>query len=41
MDNNKSIDNLNLQNRIDELNNIYKLHEIFGNNAFTVFCRNF
>ena len=34
MDNKKSIDNLNLQNRIDELNNIYKLHEIFGNNAF-------
>lgn len=34
MDNNKSIDNLNLQNRIDELNNIYILHETFGNNAF-------
>ncbi|NQV17603.1 MAG: hypothetical protein HQ534_03565 [Armatimonadetes bacterium] len=30
----KSIDNLSLQNRIDELNNIYELHKKFGNIAF-------
>jgi len=30
----KSIDNLNLQNRINELNNIYDLHQEFGDNAF-------
>ncbi len=30
----KSIDNLNIQNRIDELNNIYELHKKFGNIAF-------
>lgn len=32
--NKKSIDSLNLQNRIDELNNIYDLHRNFGDNAF-------
>jgi len=30
----KSIDNLNLQNRINELNNIYVLYQFFGDNAF-------
>ena len=30
----KSIDNLNLQNRIDELNDIFELHNKFGNIAF-------
>ncbi len=30
----KSIDNLSLQNRIEELNNIYKLYKKFGNIAF-------
>jgi len=34
MDNRKSIDNLKLNNRITELNNINKLHKEFGDNAF-------
>ena len=35
----KSIDNLNLQNRINELNNIYELHQVFDSNAFKVIAR--
>ena len=35
----KSIDNLNLQNRINELNNIYELHQVFDSNAFKAIAR--
>ena len=35
----KSIDNLNLKNRINELNNIYELHQVFDSNAFKTIAR--